>query len=518
MSTKHIYVISDLHLGGAPEVNGISFQLCPPKSRCRLARFIRYITTAHRDGSTQLVINGDFIDFLAEERISSPSTPTIGDPEKYQTDAFTTSQDEAVTKLERVIKQTDEGAMDGERVFDALRTFLAQGCRLTLLIGNHDIELSFPAVRRKLFSELGAGPAQIEFLYDGEALTFDGVLIEHGNRYDGWNAISHGSLRAYRSAASRGETHVTFQPPPGSQLVANIMNPLKRRYRFIDLVKPENEALIPILAALEPDCLTSINDIVELLPQKIKAQTKAGKVPQNESFVASTAERSVSTNKNVLADSSLRNLEEDALDDSVYQRTKTLLDQSFKQWAPKKGRVSESESLVASWSVHWLTSARSLWHLAQQFGSSELNARLQRLRQALLLHKETIATTFDLVTEDPFYSLAARRLAGDNGIIVFGHTHIPKCIAFNNGYYLNSGTWCPTVRLPSEFYDSAISDGEILPLLKDFITDLATNDTDRWCTLQTTFVKITLDRDGASAMLCEFSTDNEIVNLASTHG
>ena len=516
MANKHIYVISDLHLGGAPDVNGISFQMCPPESRRRLARFIRHISAAHPSEPTQLVINGDFVDFLAEKRIST--YPEASTPESYQTDAFTSSQDAAVAKLHRAIEQTDDGSKDDEKVFAALRAFLSQGHQLTLLLGNHDLELSLPAVRHALLSSLSAGPAQIEFLYDGEALVFDGVLIEHGNRYDGWNAVSHGTLRAFRSATSRGEQHISFVPPAGSQLVATIMNPLKHRYRFIDLLKPENEALIPILTALEPDTLISIKDIAGLLPQKFHTQTNAGRVPKNESLVASKPNISDQNNRDSIEQAALQELEENAADDSVQQRTQALLDQASKQWAPPAGRVSKEDAQVASTSKGWLTSVRSLWHLLKNL-SPNFESRLLNLRQALLLHKNAIATTFDFITEDPIYSKAAERLSDGGRIVVFGHTHLPKCVKLDRGgYYLNSGTWCPTIRLPIEFYDHTQPDKTVLPKLKEFVISLAENKTDQWCTLQTTFVKITLAGNGARAALCEFHDSNHTTELASTHG
>src|ERR1700704_4842229 len=99
MSAHHVYVISDLHLGGAPQRGDVpSFQMCPPESRRRLARFIHQIrqpspARAERD-SVELVINGDLVDFLAEK----PFEP------------FTPSGSAAADKLRSIIRTVDEGA------------------------------------------------------------------------------------------------------------------------------------------------------------------------------------------------------------------------------------------------------------------------------------------------------------------------------------------------------------------------------------------------------------------------
>src|SRR5262249_37777826 len=143
------------------------------------------------------------------------------------------------------------------QLFDALRTFTGRRGRLTLLLGNHDVELSFPQVRRRLFQYLDAEAlTRITFIYDGEAYAVGDALIEHGNRYDGFNVIDHDRLRRVRSLQSRRQAippEYAFAPPPGSRLVASIMNPIKQMYPFVDLLKPETEAVVPMLLALEPE-------------------------------------------------------------------------------------------------------------------------------------------------------------------------------------------------------------------------------------------------------------------------
>ena len=64
------------------------------------------------------------------------------------------------------------------------------------------------------------------------------MLIEHGNRFDAWNAVPHGALRRLRSQLSRRlPTAPDFPALPGSRLVVDVMNPLKKQYPFIDLLQ-----------------------------------------------------------------------------------------------------------------------------------------------------------------------------------------------------------------------------------------------------------------------------------------
>src|SRR5205085_9372924 len=94
-----------------------------------------------------------------------------------------------------------------------------------------------------------------EFIFDGEAYQVGDALIEHGNRYDKWNQIYYDALRHIRSFQSRRQEvpeEYAFPPPPGSEMVRTVINPIKKEYAFIDLLKPETSAVLPILMALEP--------------------------------------------------------------------------------------------------------------------------------------------------------------------------------------------------------------------------------------------------------------------------
>src|SRR5687767_7210340 len=118
---KTLFVISDQHLGGAPASNGKpSFEMCPPAGQARLADFFKYVKDSKTPSrEIHLVINGDLVDFLAEEEFLP----------------FTNSDDVARQKLARIMDRT-------EVVWSKLQEAVQAGVRLTVLLGNHDIELS----------------------------------------------------------------------------------------------------------------------------------------------------------------------------------------------------------------------------------------------------------------------------------------------------------------------------------------------------------------------------------------
>ena len=128
-----------------------------------------------------------------------------------------------------------------------------------------------------------------------------------------------------------------------------------------------------------------------------------------------------------------------------------------------------------------------------------------KLRTALLAYRQELHATFDLQQESPIYLQAASRLAAGRRTVVFGHTHLPKCIELpEGGFYFNAGTWCPIILLPTDLYQPGQPDAAILPALRQFVEDLIHNRTGHWSTLRTTFVKVTQESGQTRGELLEF--------------
>jgi len=92
--TTEIFVISDLHLGGKADEDGArGFRICTQESK--LADFIDSLT-AIRDPLVELVINGDMVDFLAEE---------TGD-ERLKWSPFHYPESTAVAQLNKIVERS----------------------------------------------------------------------------------------------------------------------------------------------------------------------------------------------------------------------------------------------------------------------------------------------------------------------------------------------------------------------------------------------------------------------------
>jgi UDP-2,3-diacylglucosamine pyrophosphatase LpxH len=195
---RRTFILSDLHLGG-----DAGFQMCPPRNQAVLAALILSFAQQHgQDVDVQLVLGGDIVDFLAETPYTS----------------FTAADEDARDKLEAIFERTSA-------VWTALAALVGRGAQLTLMLGNHDIELALPGARRSLLTRLGAG--RVELRADGQPLRLGSTLVAHGNRDDRWNFVAYKRLNEFAAGEIRDHAEIIV---PGSELVARVMNPIKQRH------------------------------------------------------------------------------------------------------------------------------------------------------------------------------------------------------------------------------------------------------------------------------------------------
>jgi UDP-2,3-diacylglucosamine pyrophosphatase LpxH len=249
MRATRAIVISDIHLA-----NGQPDMISNPAI---LTQFINqlpalYPVDSSRHEQLELIIAGDFIDYLNIQEYS----------------AWTPDPATAVKKLGDVTDRSQFAP-----VFDALAAHVARGHRLTILLGNHDVELALPQVQDALLRRLGASPHDVLYVTDGRAYRLGSALIEHGNRYDDANANDWTGLRAIVSALSRNESPtVDLEVSAGSKLVIKVVNPLKDAYPFVNLLQPVGELLLLLLLEFEPSLAWQVDMLGRLLNSKRLAE------------------------------------------------------------------------------------------------------------------------------------------------------------------------------------------------------------------------------------------------------
>ena len=477
-TAREIFVISDLHIGGRyaqpGDVNSRGFRICTHVDT--LARFVDMLAGRRETGTDiELVINGDFLDFLAEEEAPSGDSglfvPFVQDPGK------------AVERLETMVFR------DGV-LFEALRGFTGRGGQLTVLLGNHDVELALPRVRQRLVRELsGEASARLTFIYDGEAYTVGDALIEHGNRYDGFNVVDHDGLRRVRSLQSRGqpvEPGYDFEPPTGSRLVASIMNRIKQDYPFVDLLKPETQAVIPLLLALEPGFR---GKALELMKLKRLADRRAPVAPTMPAYGGDIASSGMagSFGGDLGGDMDGGGTRAaDPLASMLVQEKVMPADAASRFVAGLVPEAVEVGGDISSggWGVGW-----GLARLALGRESEPVERRLPALLEALraVQHDRSFDESYETA---PVYLDAAQKLAqGGIRYVLFGHTHLAKRVDLGEGrVYLNSGTWADLIRFPQVIVTPG--NPHALEELRDFIADMVARRFDKWILFKPTYLRL----------------------------
>lgn len=218
---KAILVISDLHLSAGKMLRGKRNLLEDFHYDTELIDFLNYYSSGdYQDIEVELIINGDFLDFLA--------VPYV----EYFDDEFW-SEKAAIAKLKMI--------MDAHKgVLDAMKNFLMKGKKIVYIIGNHDAEFVFDSLKEQFSSYFGE--AAKNFTMSNAISNYSpvkGVCVQHGHLYerahyfDQENAIVE---------TLNGDKY--FIPPWGSYYVTNVINKYKQERSFINAVRPIKHFLI----------------------------------------------------------------------------------------------------------------------------------------------------------------------------------------------------------------------------------------------------------------------------------
>lgn len=201
---RRLVILSDVHLSQAhPETDGderwMRYRRRDLHPDPDFARLVDRVLDLYGDDAIELVMNGDVLDYDA---------PWVKDG-KSSFDEFPLTEQGCAEHTERLLA-------DHPIWFDAIAKVLLHGHRVMFLCGNHDIELCWPAVRRVIRDDLArrwsalwsaAETAnQTQGLTPPEDLdqrirfrtwfhvTEDGVYIEHGSQYDHLNGVRYAML------------------------------------------------------------------------------------------------------------------------------------------------------------------------------------------------------------------------------------------------------------------------------------------------------------------------------------
>jgi UDP-2,3-diacylglucosamine pyrophosphatase LpxH len=393
-------VVSDLHFGerGANEdfVYGEDFRA-----------FLDHVAASGqaRGGRAELVIAGDFVDFLQ-------IAPLRHGPWR-----------EANDKIARV-------AAAHRETFDALGRFAKEGNRVVVLAGNHDIELSFREVQEAFTSLVSCGDAGIasRILFPNDAPLgphfrgwargpfahrLPGVYIEHGNQFDALNFFDHRDFF---------ETNDRIKMPWGSQFVLDLFNEVEAKWRFIDKLRPRSAAIL-ILWLLDPELVRervpALAGLGGRLYPELRRYARAGAKPVGAG-ARSAGGPALGPEEQFLAW-----LGANADDLEVLDKNRGALAANT---AGSRGILSDRVSA----------------------------AYASIFRKAL----EALTSRADTPHDDDGYAAEAFALAARENaeVVILGHTHGIKDIRRGDARYLNTGTWIGLLDLDLKALEGASAD------------------------------------------------------------
>ncbi|MBI3556666.1 MAG: metallophosphoesterase [Deltaproteobacteria bacterium] len=181
--------------------------------------FFEYFSSGrYADAEVELIINGDYLDFL--------NVPYRGEFEEVITEQF------ALYKLECILA-------GHPRVMTALKRFAALPDKTILYnIGNHDADLFFPKVRERLiraWDPEGRCPSpKIRVNYETPVIDLDGgVQIHHGNQLEAVHMFNY-----EKPIITEGLGQPVLNIPWGSFYVLKIVNRFKWERDYVDKVRP----------------------------------------------------------------------------------------------------------------------------------------------------------------------------------------------------------------------------------------------------------------------------------------
>jgi hypothetical protein len=432
-----LHVVSDLHFGGVD--GGQIFS-----GTQLLASFIESLATDRPTSRICLVVGGDFIDFLAE-----PGA-TYFDP------------DGAVDKLARI---SNDGRF--QPIWLALRRFVAtEKRRLIIILGNHDVELALPHVRSSLTDSLcdgcDAARGRLDLIVDGTgyAARIGGarILCLHGNEVDDWNVTDFETLRRIGQARQLGSAYHAWTPNAGSKLVVDVMNGIKRTYPFVDLLKPETEAVVPILIALDQAtaqrAAAACAVAARLVGDKIKRAVGLLSVDDDDREPSTAVESGQLALEAILRTrlSSLRGASLEASGGRPSNRAAPYLDKAV-------AFVAQGQDPLMLDSVDGeLGAIGSLWSWLR--GKDKVDVLLSALAE--VQHDQSFNPEF----QDPTFRRLDEMVGPDVHFLVAGHTHLERAVnRRGGGCYFNSGTWARLIRLEPEVLASRQSFEPVLKSL-----------------------------------------------------
>jgi UDP-2,3-diacylglucosamine pyrophosphatase LpxH len=398
MSDKPVtFIISDLHVGGGPHDAGDDHVY----QDNQLRRFIEEVGNSAdgQAGRVELFINGDFLEF-AQVR---PEVYTLGSA------YYWCSEKESMEKLNTIIY----GHPD---IFAALKDFQGRGNKVTLAAGNHDVDLYWDDVKKRLRDVAGpldfATGQDVFTRYDGKLVIGHGHFLDPANRFENW---------AEPFAVRDGELRLAMCP--GTLFMVKFVNKLEESYKFSDNMKPITALARLLLKEEKMGLVAAAWSLFRFI----------GRNP----ITALSADASDPVKTAAIGTRIVAMLNNPAFLSGVTNLYKTYIDASVSE-AEVKNRLKTDEAVMEFITELTVKADPDAWvNVFDLLGSSTLGSspnHLSILRAGMAKDKEDLRNNAKL-----------RITTSNIEVVVFGHTHQPDewrgTKGKSDGGYFNPGSW-----------------------------------------------------------------------------
>jgi len=387
------------------------------------------------DQRVALVINGDFIDFLA------------------LSDAKLFDREKAASKLLSIME--DE---ENRPIFEALAKFASddRSNTLVIVVGNHDIELCLPTVQETLLQCLAGGDpiarGRIIIIDNGTGFRCQvggcNILFMHGNETDSKNQIDHEGLRQVVYDLNHDLQYQNrVKPAIGTILVYRVLHKLKKSYPLIDLIKPEMEDNLPLLDAVIDNLPKHLKNLLSSFDHYLRDTITFPRLKPDYEYNVLGSENipmrplSIGVDGDtMLVDSFFRLQQDDDFDMDILDGL---------------GDAVLSSHPIVDFLIQRIGPRLFTCYPKNRYYQQE---RAKRARQRLLDLRDEREAAQLLEGDDSIVSkiMDAPGIIGPAiHVLVAGHTHFRRIRPVSwNRFYCNTGSWIPTVILTPQVLEN----------------------------------------------------------------
>jgi hypothetical protein len=166
----------------------------------KLVDLLAHLRVLAGGAPVELVFAGDTFDF--DTIVALPASAPFAVSWLERRRGLVPEEERSVWKMRRILE-------DHAPLFAALRAFLAEGNTLVFIIGNHDLELHWPAVHAELRAVLAPPRPEALAICEFFRVSADDTLVLHGNQLDAYCAC-HDPLHPFVEVQGRMRVRSPF--------------------------------------------------------------------------------------------------------------------------------------------------------------------------------------------------------------------------------------------------------------------------------------------------------------------